>query len=458
VRLSKQEVVARFHKIPALRFEDQRLTSFGGLIVLQALFQHLGLAARLTGCFRHLKGSGAYGACRIVLLLVVHLLLGFRRLRDVGYYRDDPLVKRLLGLRRLPDVGTISRTLKAMDCRSVAAMRQLVRSLVSEGLQREQFSRLTSDFDGSVLSTKAHAEGTAVGFNPKRKGQRSYYPLFCTVAQTGQFFDLHHRPGCSHDSNGAHDFMMDCFDQLRTACPGALLEARLDSAFFDQKILNLLDLYGVEATISVPFERLPKLRQILETRRRWRRLDGEWSYFESDWKPETWPANYRFIFVRHKICRQQKGPLQLDLFAPRSFDHDYRVMATNKRESARTILQFHHGRGSQEGLFGEAKQHTGLDLIPTRRQAGNQIVTLCAMMAHNLGRELQMLAAPRDARAKAKRPAAWRFHTLDTLRHRFIQRAGRLTEPQGELTLTLSPNRKVEQDLLHFLEALRAAA
>ena len=458
MRLSKQAVVARLHKIPTLRFEDQRLTSFAGVVVLQALFQHLEMASRLKSCFRHLTTTGAYGAWRIVLLLIVHLLLGFRRLRDVDYYRDDPLVQRLLGLRRLPDVATVSRTLKQIDGRSVAAMRQLVGDLVLAGLQREQFPRLTADFDGSVLSTKAHAEGTAVGFNPRHKGQRSYYPLFCTIAQTGQFLDMHHRPGCSHDSNGAHDFMMSCFDQLRDACPTAHLEARLDSAFFDHKIFNLLDLYGVEATISVPFERLPALKAMMEARRRWHRLDDQWSFFESDWKPKAWPANYRFLFVRHRVRRQQKGPLQLDLFEPRAFDYDYRVIATNKGESPGTVLQFHHGRGSQEGLFGEAKQHSGLDLIPTRRQAANQVVTLSAMMAHNLGRELQMLAAPRDLRAKAKRPAAWRFLTLDTLRHRFLQRAGRLTEPQGELTLTLSANPKVQTDLLHFLDALRAAA
>ena len=122
------------------------------------------------------------------------------------------------------------------------------------------------------------------------------------------------------------------------------------------------------------------------------------------------------------------------------------------------MLLFHHGRGSQEGIFAEAKQHAGLDLIPTRRLVGNQMVTLCAVMAHNLARELQMLAHPRATYAGAKRPAAWVFQTLDTLRHRFIQRAGRLTSPQGELTLTLSPNPMVEHDLLHFLAALEKAA
>jgi hypothetical protein len=36
-------------------------------------------------------------------------------------------------------------------------------------------ARITLDFDGSVISTK---------------GWRSYYPLFCTIAKTGQDFDL----------------------------------------------------------------------------------------------------------------------------------------------------------------------------------------------------------------------------------------------------------------------------
>ena len=49
---------------------------------------------------------------------------------------------------------------------------------------------------------------TAVGYNKKKKGQRSYYPLFCTVAQTGQVLDVWHRAGNVHDSNGARAFIL----------------------------------------------------------------------------------------------------------------------------------------------------------------------------------------------------------------------------------------------------------
>ena len=57
--------------------------------------------------------------------MVVHLLLGFRRLRELDYYRDDPLVLRLMGLRKLPDVSTISRALSQMEQEGVEKVRAL---------------------------------------------------------------------------------------------------------------------------------------------------------------------------------------------------------------------------------------------------------------------------------------------------------------------------------------------
>jgi hypothetical protein len=84
------------------------------------------------------------------------------------------------------------------------------------------------DFDGSVQSTTGHAEDTAVGFNKNKKGARSHYPLFCTIAQTDRFLDLHHRSGNVHDSNGAPDFIKQCFERLRERVPAAQFESWKD--------------------------------------------------------------------------------------------------------------------------------------------------------------------------------------------------------------------------------------
>ena len=137
VKSSKAQIHAKFHKIPTICFEDQKLTSFSGLLIFQLLFMRLNLKKRLKKCFSHIKVSPIFGHHLIVLLLIVHLLLGFRRLREVDYYRDDPLVLRILGLRKLPDVSTISRALSQMEDEGVDKYRQLSRDLVTEGLIRE---------------------------------------------------------------------------------------------------------------------------------------------------------------------------------------------------------------------------------------------------------------------------------------------------------------------------------
>lgn len=458
MKSSKAQIYAKFHKIPEIRFEDQQLTSFSGLLIFQLLFNRMGLKNKLKKCFSHLKVSPIFSYHLIVMLLVVHLLLGFRRLREIDYYRDDPLVHRLMGLNRLPDVSTISRTLSQMDTQSIGNIRRLSRSFVINGLHREQFPRLTMDFDGSVLSTKGHAEGSAIGFNKSKKGARSYYPLFCTIAQTGQFFDMHHRPGNVHDSNGAAGFMFRCFKKIKSQVPGTIIESRMDSAFFNKDILSLLAENHVKFTASVPFARFSELKKMIEDCRSWNKIDNKWSYFETQWKPKSWNTEFRFVFTRKKIKTPQKGPLQLDLFEPLDLNYEYKVIVTNKTETAKSVVLFHNGRGSQESIFGDAKTDTALGVIPCKRLSSNQVFTIASMMAHNFSREMQMVAHPAATRTKPKRPAAWKFKKLDTIRHQIIQRAGRLNRPQGKLTLTMSTNQAVKKDLLHFMEVLQKAA
>ena len=375
MKSSKTQIQAKYHKIPVMNFEDQKLTSFSGLLIFQLLFKRLNLKQRLKKCFAHLKVSPIFGRHLVVLLLIIHLLIGFRRLREVDYYRDDPIVLRLMGLRRLPNVSTISRSLSQMDTEGVDNVRSLSRGIVIDRLQRESLPRLTLDFDGSVQSTKAHAEGTAVGFNKKKKGARSYYPLFCTVAQTGQFFDMYHRPGNVHDSNGAAHFMLECFQNARAVPKGTIFESRVDSAFFNQDVLSGFNDNHVKFTASVPFERFLQLKELIEQRKTWNRIDKQWSYFETQWKPKSWDESFRFIFTRKKTKKQYKGPLQLDLFEPRDFNYDYKVIVTNKSESAKSVVLFHNGRGGQEAIFGDAKNDTALDVIATKKLAGNQIFT-----------------------------------------------------------------------------------
>jgi len=457
MKYSKSAVYCKTHSLPVLKFESQKLTSFSGLIVLQQLFSGLDFATRIAACFRHHVDGKIFSRAKIFLQLVIHILLGYRELRESCFYRDDPLVKRLLGLRRLPDVSTISRMLKDTDARSVEKLRRLQRDMALERLRQLQPARITLDFDGSVQSTTRCAEGSAVGFNKKKKGARSYYPLFCTIAQTGQVLDFLHRSGNVHDSNGARHFIVECLEHVSAVLGPIRIEVRMDAAFFSDEIITLMEGRGVEFTVSVPFERFVELKNMIENRQRWRRLDAETSFFQTMWRPKSWDRRRQFLFLRTRSKKQHKGPVQLDLFVPYEYGYDFKVIISNKDVGAQTILRFHNGRGAQEGIFAELKTNCQMDYVPVRRRCGNQIYLLASTFAHNLARELQMQLSPPLRGTSQKRIALWPFKKLDTLRATLLHRAGRLTRPSGQLTLTVSGNHAVKAKFLDALRKLRAA-
>lgn len=455
MKSSKAQIHTRVHHLPEIRFEDQRLSSHAGIVLLQALFRRLELPHRLTGCFSHLSKGLIIGLPKVSLILIVHLMLGYRRLRDLDRYREDPLLKRCLGLKRIPHVSTISRTLMRVDRDAVREFQNLNRTMVLDRLQQEALARITLDFDGSVILSGRYAEGLAVGYNAKKKGQRSYYPLFATVAQTAQVLDVLHRAGNVHDSHGAVDFMKHCITAVRQRLPGVVVESRKDSAFFSDEIVRFLDSQGVQFSISVPFERFVQLKQQIETHRRWRRLDREWDYFEARWSPGCWSRQYRVLLLRHRVKVLKRGAIQLELFAPQVTGYEFKAVITNKTGSVKNILLFHNVRGTQESLFSELKGQCQMDYVPTRRLAGNQMYFLSAVLAHNLYRELEMVHGGIRRNTTRKRAALWVFPEASTIRQHLILRAGRLTRPQGRLCLTMSGNEVVRHDFLDYLHSLR---
>lgn len=459
MRLPRKSTQFRASSVPKLRFEDQALTSFSGLIVFQELFSVIGLKSLLRRVTSHLTRSTSYSQEKILVLLIVHLAMGWRFLRDLAYYEDDPIVLRVLGLKKMPNVSTVSRALSSFDARTVAKLRTTVTDLVVSGVLDSNVKRVTLDFDGSVISTKSRrAEGTAIGYNRRSKGARSYYPLFCTVAQTGQVFDVLHRPGNVHDSNGAPDFIRDCVEKLRSSGFGGVIEARMDGAHYNKETCLWLADNNVDFSTSVPFMRLDELKDMVDDRERWSRIDGDWSFFECRWKPKSWDRKLRIIVYRQRVKTPKKGPIQLHLFEPIHRHYEYKVVVTNKTSSPKAVLKFHNGRGSQEGTFAELKSHLNIDYIPFRRLIPNQIFLLAGVLAHNLARQMQMLLCPPSRGTTATRACLWVFDRVQTFRKRVIQRAGRLTRPNGSLTLTMSGNEKAARELMEILKKLDNAA
>ena len=102
---SRAAIHRKLHKLPALRFEHQTLTSFAGLVLVQALLSRLQLKERLRACFTQSGVAPIFGP---------HLVAHPDRTSAPTANsrcppsRDDLLLARAR-LTRLPDVATICR-------------------------------------------------------------------------------------------------------------------------------------------------------------------------------------------------------------------------------------------------------------------------------------------------------------------------------------------------------------
>ena len=148
--------------------------------------------------------------------------------------------------------------------------------------------------------------------------------------------------------------------------------------------------------------------------------------------------------------------MQLDLFEPDSFEFEYKAIVTNKTVTAATVIAFFNGRGLQEQVFGEAKQHANLDYVPCKRLVPNQLYVLATMLAHNLGRELQLRAEPERRATTPTRAAVFALRTLGTIRDQLVRRAGALSRPQGRLALTVAAPALARAEFDDLLEHLQA--
>lgn len=115
-------------------------------------------------------------------------------------------------------------------------------------------------------------------------------------------------------------------------------------------ILDTLDRLGVAFSVTIHFAHRGGIKEAVEGRRRWCRLECGRDYFElpRSVRPRNRSPHYHLIVVRQRAQPRQRGPLQLDLFEPRARHYTYKALVTNRRQRAATVVAFHEGRSEQE--------------------------------------------------------------------------------------------------------------
>ena len=459
MRLSRADFHSACKGFFKIEFASQDITAFGGLELIGRYFRLIKLHRRVQSIFARYGVGGDYRAIDMILVIVVLILVGGRRLDHLNYLCEDPLVKRFCGLLRLPRERSVARWLKRFTHKTLEALVELNSEIVCETILKERLGRLTLDIDGSVITTGASVAWAFRGFNPHHRKDPSYYPILAHLAQTGQILRVKNRPGNVHDSKGAVAFVRDLIEDVRRRLGRSLpLEFRMDGAFFQREMIELLERKEARYAIKVPFFKWLGLLALIRERQHWQALREGMGCFELSLNVAAWEKTLRVVVYRKPVHHETKKNYQLDLFDPDDGYFEYCAVSTNLTLSAGALWDFMAGRGAQEKTFAELKGEWALDVVPTHHYGANSAWQQISILGHNLLRnfQLQTLAIPKPR--SRKRTFRFFLQSLKTIRFKLIHQPARIVKPQGYSVLRFSVAPPVQTLIQMIDQKLKSAA
>src|ERR1700676_3571772 len=116
---------------------QERLTSLGGLVVLEEMARALRVWERVDQLLEGPQSGRGYQASEFVQALVWMLHAGGRRLEDLRELRAENEVLQNMGLQEVPDAGKVGDWLRKQGERGTAGIDRVNRQLMGRCLQQE---------------------------------------------------------------------------------------------------------------------------------------------------------------------------------------------------------------------------------------------------------------------------------------------------------------------------------
>jgi hypothetical protein len=313
--------------------------------------------------------------------------------------------------------------------------------LVIEKLTDLGLTEITIDLDGTVISTNGNPTWSFKGFNPIKRGAKSYFPLTAHVGETGHFLSILNRPGNVHDSNRA----MFVIQTIRRQLSGFCIRFRADSAFCVPEVINYLLKNQIGFAIKAPFWKLLNLKTAAQNRQRWFKINNKWGYFWVKQPIDSIEHNHYVIILRKKVHRPQKH-YQLKLFSPNNGIYEYSAVVTNNKNwDPKELLLFVSGRSGQESSIGQLKSDFAFDHIPTNTYQANSAFMQISQMAYNLSISMQQsMGLAKKRKDNLKHTRLYRLMEWKTFKFLILNRAGRIAWRKGIKVIELTKNNQTE--------------
>lgn len=288
------------------------LTRYGGVYLLHRFFTRIGLKHALSQFFPVERRNSHFSTGELILAMLYPIILGIKRLETTRLLRTNGLFQYLTGLDSYPHATTLRRFLRHATPSLIPRIRSLHDKLLikMEMLpQTKRRTRFVFDLDSTVLVVYGNQEGAERGYNPAKRGHRSYHPLLAFEGDSQQFWAGEFRPGNLHTASGTLDLLTECLRKIPVQHARLPVFFRGDKGFYDRSIVEWLDNLDVSFTIIARIT-APVKRKLASLRYQSFRSGLALATFR--YQPLLWNKSFRFIVVRRPV--EEADAEQLTLF------------------------------------------------------------------------------------------------------------------------------------------------
>lgn len=363
----------RFH----VQFSEKNLTGNAGLVHLGRFAEKLGLDKMLQQHISIQRGENAtYSPADAILMLAMGVLAGAKHISHLVILRTDTAIRSLFKWNDFPDgttFGRIFRLFTPRHCKELSDVEAMARRKV---WSKKFFGKITLDMDSTVRGVYGSQEGAAKGYNPKKRGQKSYHPLLCFIAETRECLHNWFRSGDAYSANGSVEFIKECFARIPKRVWKIVVRA--DSAFFNGDLMDYLEEKSSQYMIKVKMRGLVSLLE----NQKWRKIKSrpEFESTEFQYKCSGWQRSRRFVAVREIIMTESDDCL----FPEPKIEYDYFCYVTNMNLSPLASHKYYGKRATSENWIEWCKTQMASGSILTQDFWANSAIFQSCILAYNL--------------------------------------------------------------------------
>ncbi len=362
-------------------FTGKNLTRFGGAGLIRRFFQRHHIQEKIEqGVPVEGRRQCKYSVGTMLVSLLCGMFLGYPRPSQMEVLATDKVFQKIAGLVSFPVQSTISRFLdglKVVVARQIAVLNFDLLLKFREGFRA--FFSITLDLDSHVSPVYGRQQRAGRGYNPKKKGRRSYHPLFCFIGETRDYLAGLLRSGKHHTSYQAIPFLKGILKKL----PAHIQKIRLraDSGFFSLDFLKFLVKRSIEFYVVVPLQ--PWIQKKIWGIKDWKDIGWGVAVSELEYVLEK-GIILRLVVIRKRVKRGESPKKQLKLLAMEEVLYDYQVIVTNGLLVAEEVWRFYNQRACCENFIKEGIYGFGLDKVISHHYAGNYAYFELLMLGYNL--------------------------------------------------------------------------